>query len=259
MSRQAAGFTLVEVSVVLLAALVVLSIVWVNISDFNRLTRFARVQEDVTRLCSALARLILDTGDLVSHDPAANPDANGLPVGLLIGDGRAPGLNRQSPGAAGAAWLLAEGNEFEQPTDSVGAFQRFTVDMLANHLLHNTPLGEPRRGYRMPSDTIDGRTGGVARSPTSASAGEQGFDSLFAWRGPYIADRIDADPWGNRYMTNVFSLYTPRGDHGAGFSSAVVCYSAGADEEVDTAFNQPTGWVDGDDDVSVLVAVGGHL
>lgn len=45
----------------------------------------------------------------------------------------------------------------------------------------------------------------------------QGFDSLFAWRGPY---------------------------------------TAGPDEEIDTAFNQPGGWLTGDDDSTVLAHAG---
>ena len=241
MSREAAGFTLVEVSVIVVAVLVVLSIVLVNVDDFSRLARFARVQDGVTRLCSALASMILDIGDLASHeehDPSAVADSP--PVGLLIGDGHAPALNSQSPGAAGTPWLLAEGEPFEQRADYTGTRHRFTVDKLANHLLYNTPLGQPSRGYRTPTD-------GIAS------------DDLFAWRGPYISGRVEADPWGNRYMANVFSLYVPAAIDGSGFKSAVVCYSAGADEEVDTAFNQPSGWASGDDDVSAFVAVGGRL
>lgn len=240
MSRKAAGFTLVEVSVILLAVLVVLSIVLVNVGDFSRLARFARVRDDVTRLCSALARLVLDTGDLVSHEGGDDPNAaaDALPVGLMIGDGHAPALNSESPGASGAPWLLAEGDPFEQRADYTGALHRFTVDTLANHLLHNTPAGPSSRGYRTATD---------------------GADGLFAWRGPYVADRIEADPWGNRYMANVFSLYVPPSPDGGQFRSAVVCYSAGADEEVDTAFNQPRGWANGDDDVTAFVALGGRL
>lgn len=182
---------------------------------------------------------MLDTGDLVSHEGDDPSDAAiSLPVGLLIGDGHAPALNGQSPGASGAPWLLAAGDSFEQSAEYTGTLHHFPVDTLANHLLYNTPSGEPSRSYRTPTD---------------------GADDLFAWRGPYMADRIDPDPWGNRYMANVFSLYVPRGTEGGEFRSAVVCYSAGADGEVDTAFNQPSGWADGDDDVSALIAIGGHL
>lgn len=50
------------------------------------------------------------------------------------------------------------------------------------------------------------------------------------------------------------------------FTSAVVCYSAGPDGGVDTAFNQPMndndgdgvyGWVTGDDDQAVILSAGG--
>ena len=79
---------------------------------------------------------------------------------------------------------------------------------------------------------------------------------MFAWRGPYLSDTVDPDPWGNRYMVNAFSLYHPQGDNSDGFSSAVVCYSAGPDEEIDTGFNQPGGWFTGDDDHAALVTAG---
>ena len=79
---------------------------------------------------------------------------------------------------------------------------------------------------------------------------------MFAWRGPYLSDAVDPDPWGNRYMVNVFAMYHPQGDDSDGFASAVVCYSAGPDEEVDTNFNQPAGWITGDDDYATLVTAG---
>jgi hypothetical protein len=59
---------------------------------------------------------------------------------------------------------------------------------------------------------------------------------MFHWRGPYIAERINADPWSHRYMANVFALHVPLATlynkhqywrrHQPFFSSAVVCYSA---------------------------------
>ena len=83
---------------------------------------------------------------------------------------------------------------------------------------------------------------------------------MFAWRGPYISDEILPDPWGNRYMANVFGLYNPPG---AGprdrYATAVVCYSAGPDGAVDTDFNQPLGWRTGDDDLTALLHAGGPM
>ncbi len=93
-------------------------------------------------------------------------------------------------------------------------------------------------------------------------------DQHSPWRGPYIADRINADPWGNRYMANVFALHLPPATlynthaywrrHQPFFSSAVVCYSAGPNEQIETAFDQPWGWyTGGDDQTAVLAGVGG--
>ena len=96
----------------------------------------------------------------------------------------------------------------------------------------------------------------------------------FRWRGPYIADAVTADPWGNRYMANVFSLhvpvYDPRLGYGngynryggigyvPGFHSAAVCYSAGANGSIETHFRQQYGWITGGDDRTVVLAgVGG--
>ncbi len=53
-------------------------------------------------------------------------------------------------------------------------------------------------------------------------------------------------------------LFTvPQGWDADGFTSAVVCYSAGPDEEVDTSFSQPGGWSTGDDDVTALLNAAG--
>ncbi len=102
-----------------------------------------------------------------------------------------------------------------------------------------------------------GTSSGIPGGLVFGSDSGQGFNSLFAWRGPYINDNVDPDPWGNRYMANVFGMYVPADIDSDGFSTAVVCYSAGPDEEVDTDFNQPGGWFTGDDDFTALVTSGG--
>lgn len=102
-----------------------------------------------------------------------------------------------------------------------------------------------------------GTSAGIEGGLLFDSADGQGFNSMFAWRGPYISDAVDPDPWGSRYMANVFALHVPQGRDGDGFTSAVVCYSAGPDEEVDTSFNQPGGWSTGDDDVTALLNAAG--
>lgn len=262
--RKQDGFTLVEVSIILFVLVILSSILLVNLGDFNRLARFARVKEDVGALCSVLAQYVTDTGESAFYEwggrngggyDSDTPDRD--TIGLLIGDGDMP-TQADYVGGQAEGWRERNLDTFSVPLDIAGYDLDFVVDTFANHLIHNTPLNDPERGYRVPSDMLNGGTsggksGGLVFDPSSG----EGFNSLFAWRGPYINDRVDPDPWGNRYMANVFALYTPPGIDSDGYGSAVVCYSAGPDEEIDTGFNQPGGWFTGDDDITALVSAGG--
>ncbi len=186
------------------------------------------------------------------------PDRNST-IGLLIGDGDTPTLERYELGSEGELWQAPYQESFYQRTDITGTSVRFRVDTFANHLIQNTPLGQHNNGYRVPSDMLSGaRSAGINGGLLFDPELGQGFNSLFAWRGPYIADRVEPDPWGNRYMANVFGMHTPAEQAADGFGTAVVCYSAGPDEEIDTAFNQSDGWFTGDDDVTALALAGGN-
>ena len=52
------GFTLVEVSIILLVLVILAAILLPNLGDFNRAARYARVKEDVGALCVALAKML---------------------------------------------------------------------------------------------------------------------------------------------------------------------------------------------------------
>jgi hypothetical protein len=78
-----------------------------------------------------------------------------------------------------------------------------TVEFLEWHLLTNTPAGNPANAYNPPGAATE-------------------------WRGAYLNGPMDPDPWGNRYMVNVEYLGASNND--------VVVYSAGPDEEIDSAF-----------------------
>jgi type II secretory pathway pseudopilin PulG len=257
------GFTLVEVTVILLVLVILSAILLVNLGGFNRLARFARVKEDIGALCASVSQYVLDTGELAFWQwggragggfDADTPDRTS-PVGLLIGDGDVPGLNSQ---VESTNWGLTYREAFSESTDLTASTIEFRVDTFANHLIHNTPLGNEPNGHRVPGDMLNGGTSsGIPGGLVFDSPSGQGFNSLFAWRGPYINDHVEADPWGNRYMANVFGMYVPADIDSDGFSTAVVCYSAGPDEEVDTDFNQPGGWFTGDDDFTALVTSGG--
>jgi hypothetical protein len=157
---------------------------------------------------------------------------------LLVGGGDLPLAGQVGEDSE---WLLPYLTTFSVPTDGGGLEPDFIVDTLSNHLVTNTPAGDGDNRWRSPLDM------------------ERGHSSLFAWRGPYI-DEITADPWGNRYMANVFALHNPRA---AGpldrYASGVACLSTGPDSAIDTAFNQPVGWATGDDDLTALLSAGGPM
>ena len=261
------GFTLVEVSIILFVLVILSSILLVNLGNYNRLARFARAKEDLGALCSAIAHYILDTGETAFYTwggrnyggyDSDTPDRE-YPVGLLIGDGDTPTLNWRAPGADGSDWQTPWGEHFRSYKNVSGQATEFAVDTFANHLIQNTPLNRGRNAARLPSDMLSGaNSAGIRGGLKFDSTDGEGFNSLFAWRGPYIADRVDPDPWGNRYMANVFGLYTPAGMAADGFSTAVVCFTAGPDEEIDTSFDQPFGWTTGDDDITALAHSGGQ-
>lgn len=262
--KHEAGFTLVEVSIILFVLVILSSILLVNLGDFNRLARFARAKEDVGALCSALNQYLLDIGETAvwhwgGRDGGGawsdTPDRTD-PIGLLIGDGDTPMAPRDDQFQN---WQLPFGSKFRENKDIAGTSVLFRVDTFANHLIHNTPSNNPANGARAPADMIHGGTSsGIYGGLNFDSRDGQGFNSLYAWRGPYINDRVDPDPWGNRYMANVFALYTPADMAADGFGSAVVCYTAGPDEQIDTVFNQPGGWFTGDDDITALAHAGGN-
>lgn len=235
------GFTLVEVTIILMTLTILSTIMLPQMGNFNRLARFVRAKEDLGAICSVLKGMLDDVGEgafYTDPGPDHRPD-HFTPVGLLVGNGDIP---LRGSAAEGELWRLHLGGEFGVVTDGGNVEPWFWVDTLGNHLITNTPLGNGEHRWRGPLDM------------------ERGFHSRFAWRGPYVSDEIAADPWGNRYMANVFALHSP-GNAGAHdrFASGVVCYSAGPDAAIDTDFNQPFGWTTGDDDLTALLSAGGPM
>lgn len=186
----------------------------------------------------AMMQLLKDTGESSFHTAPQgssswrSPQRDGQPVGLLLGDGDTPdgGL----------------------------------VDTFANHLIQNQPAdvyheggaGEVWERYRTPADMLAGdHSSGVPGGLQFDGASGQGFNSEFAWRGPYL-DAVRPDPWGNRYMANVLWLTMPQGADSSGFIRPVIVLSAGPDEEVDTYFDSVGGFVLGEDDIAYPVSYG---
>jgi len=271
--RSNRGFTLVEVSIILLVLVILSSIMLPQLGNFNRLARFVKVKEDLGAICSVMKKML---DEVMLGAFYGEPGWRKVPIGLLVG----PGVTPPAMGQGTDHWQLSIGDTFSERTDIRHSSVTFTVDALEQHLQENNPLDKHHPGpmdrYKNPVD-----------NPERWAAG-----AFFGWRGPYL-DELTADPWGNRYGANVFALHAPRGGHGGhggsggyggygddrrggghggygnksdGFSSAVVCLSAGPDGSVETTFNQPMndadeddffGWLTSGDDLAVVLSAGG--
>jgi type II secretory pathway pseudopilin PulG len=260
-NRNQSGFTLVEVTIILLVLVILSSIMLPQLGNYNRLARYVKAREDVGALCASLKKMLDEV--MLNHvalDPKHNGGWSMKPVGLLVGPGSTPeeGSKFNGKGTPGNGhWLLEPGDQFEETYDIGYDKERFYVDRLENHLQQNMPgsgyFSYGTNPYKNPLD-----------NPERWAAG-----AFFGWRGPYF-DELTADPWGNRYAINTFALY--KNPESAGndeiFTSAVVCYSAGPDSGIDTTFNQPMndrdkdgfyGWRFMDDDIGAILSAGGPM
>ena len=104
-SRDSRGFTLVEVSIIVMALAILSAILLPQIGVFLRDARFARAREDVAAIGVAMMQWLKDTGESSFYaspqgnwrSPRRFQESDGEPVGLLIGDGDTPdGLDRAS-------------------------------------------------------------------------------------------------------------------------------------------------------------------
>lgn len=244
------GFTLVEVTIILLVLVILSTIMLPQLGNFNRLARYVVVKEDLGALCASFKKFL---DEVMVNGPYEQPGGGVAPpewpIGLLVGPGSAPSLNPNvdhktengdwaSPAPGGLGTVAVKSD--------IGGVQEtdFMTDRLENHLQRNDPLGYGG------SSSWD-RYKNVIDDPS--------VGAFFGWRGPYF-DQINTDPWGTRYAINTFGLHYS--DYRYTFSTAVVCFSAGPNKSADTGMNQPAGeapfgWVTGGDDmVAILSAMG---
>jgi hypothetical protein len=262
-NRNQSGFTLVEVTIILLVLVILSSIMLPQLGNYNRLARYVKAREDVGALCASLKKML---DEVMLNHVALDPKHNGgwslKPVGLLVGPGSIPEKGSASRGTGetlpNGHWLLESGDRFTQRYDIGNKSEQFYVDDLENHLQQNNPGA----GYFSSRDTNPYKN--PLDNPERWAAG-----AFFGWRGPYF-DELTADPWGNRYAINTFALYKHPESAGNDeiYTSAVVCYSAGPDSGVDTGFDQPMndadkdgfyGWRFGDDDIGAILSAGGPM
>ena len=201
------GFTLVEVTIILMVLVILSGIMLPQMGNFNRLARYVKVKEDLGAICAGMKKML---DEVMLGGFYGEPRWRADPIGLLVGPGTAPMHN----GAGTDNWVLGTGDHFEETTDDGSTGVHFEVDSFINHLQQNRPLdsGDPGNRYKNPLD-----------DPESWAAG-----AFFGWRGPYFDD-FSTDPWGNRYAANVFALHRGHDapDHGGIFTSAVVCLPPG--------------------------------
>ncbi len=239
------GFTLVEVTIILMVLVTLSTIMLPQLGGFNRLSRYVKVKEDLGAVCSVMKKLL---DEVMLGAFYGQPRRRQEPIGLLVGPGAIP----KGGVVSWSHWQQGLFETFTERTDSASVPVEFTVDTFEHHLQENNPLGARAYDNRYKNVLEDG--------------GRNGVGAFFGWRGPYL-DSFTPDPWGNRYMANVFALYRPGDlDEADLFTSAVVCYSSGPDLGVDTVFNQPMndldgdgvfGWVTGADDLTVVLSAGG--
>ncbi len=248
------GFTLVEVTIILLVLVILSSIMLPQLGNFNRLARRVKVSEDVGALCASIKKWLDEVmlgGPYVR--PGGGVDDPREPIGLLVGPGSSPTISTAifglAPRTSSDVWdaaVIAQ-NAFNVETDGVlHSPVEFDTDLLFNHLQVNNPQGL--------SIDFRGRYKNVIELPS--------VGSWFGWRGPYF-NELTADPWGTRYSVNTFGLHSgPSGAVDDIFTTAVVCISFGPDKAASTLANQPIDLepygfiVGGDDVVAVLSGVG---
>ncbi len=238
-------WSLSELTIILIVLSILCAILAPVIDRYVRNAKVCRAREDVQALGCAMAMFIEDTAN--SHfmiegtgagtaggAAGSRPDQSNTNVcSVLVSDGDIPEVE-----------IMSGGGDWARVIDHGTGI----LDFFANHLVTNTPNGDPAHAYRTPTDLTN-----PAADPMFARGESGGFNSEFAWRGPYMTAPIDPAPWGNRYAANVMYLEaradTP-GFHAFanGFVEDVVILSAGPDEEVDTDFDVD-GLTLGDDDV----------
>ena len=246
-----AGFTLVEVAIILLVIAILSAIVTPVLSSTIADARLSAAKSEMSTIVRAFRELLADLGcpfvprrsttgnvyrdrakgvaaDIPPVAPPMGGDfdlrptaplgceasavCGGEPVAILVTSGDIPSVGPEGD------WSWAD------PVD------RDEVDFLEYYLVSNTPGGKEELAF-----------------PTAAECGSREFGGAHNWRGAYTTPGT-GDPWGNRYMIN--SLFLP------GFGTDdVVILSAGPDQEIDTEFAED-GLVAGDDDLVLLIAPG---
>ena len=181
--RSQSGFTLVEITIILVVLVILSMIMLPQLGNFNRLARKVKVNEDLQAICSTMKKLL---DEVMLGTFYEDPAQRVRPVGLLVGPGKTP-----SPGSAGDGtcsqcatpqqlhWLQAAGQTgLNMGTDDAAETESFETGFLQDHLQQNNP--DPNDGSKHYKNAID--------NPERWAVG-----AFSGWRGPYVND-LDTDP-----------------------------------------------------------------
>lgn len=265
--RNQRGFTLVEVTIILLVLVILSTIMLPQLGNFNRLARFVVVKEDVGAICASLKKFLDEVmlpgpyahpggSDLGNVGNGAHPPAN--PVGLLVGPGSIPdvsGLPSPAHNTAGTYPQIWESvaakavTAFSVTPDDGGAPVAFEAAELVFHLQVNSPWT---------ANNLHGRYKNTLDDPF--------VGPFFGWRGPYF-DNLNPDPWGTRYSINTFGLHSGSGGGADNvYMTAVICISFGPNKSADTEANMPgalssnqpaPSYAIGGDDIAAILSAAG--
>ena len=260
-SAGKSGWSLIELTIILICLSVLCAILAPVIGAFVRNARVCRAREDVQCIGNAIWMFIEDTGNsFFLQNGCGNPTGGASRQDDVWVNGSAPNLD-----ASNRVELLVSNGDIPQTLDAgVSDWARpvnfGVVDFMAYHLITNTPGNDAINAYRTPLN-LDKGPGGIGSDWMFAQRASGGFNSEFSWRGPYITAPLDPDPWGNRYAGNVIYLdpcvnsgndtVAVNGVNGWTFDCVVLC--AGSDEEIDTPFSQD-GLTPGDDDMICCIS-----
>jgi type II secretory pathway pseudopilin PulG len=224
MTRSAKGFTLVEVTIILLVLVILSGILLPTIERFIDLARYVKVKEDLGMFAAIIELWKVDNCTRYFRQCGlSTSQSSDNRVDLLVSEGSPQ--SRPALGVGISYWNV----------DPYGNAS-LVVDTMENQLVTNTPMSVQAWAYPWP---------GI--NPGSCG-----------WRGAYITAPLGSDPWGTRYMANVAFLGPP-GSRLLGAPSAnafrqmdVFVLSAGPDKTVQTPFTID-GVVAQNDDMIALV------
>jgi type II secretory pathway pseudopilin PulG len=246
------GFTLVEVSIILVVVSVLTAAIAPVLSGSVARARVDAASAEMLSISYALRTMMEDLGchcvpqrgvgwhrrdRNVVEAPSIAAPRTPPPQDLLPAAARESGCTPSSLCDAPPVELLVTVGDI--PSIGPEGDERWTqwfngtsVDYLEYYLVSNTPGGNASRAFPTPTDCGSFST------------------SVNAWRGAYLTLPDRGDPWGNRYAINTQYL-------GSGEIADVVILSAGPDEEIDSSF-ETDGFVPGDDDIVLVFSAGGR-